>query len=79
MRVLAFLAGGAMLASVPAQAQNYDPNYPICLQTYGRSGNYIACYYTSMAQCSLTASGRAAQCLTNPYFAPATQRKHRVH
>jgi hypothetical protein len=58
-----------MLAAASAQAQTYDPNYPICLQTFGRNGNYIACGYISMAQCRLSASGRAAQCITNPYFA----------
>jgi hypothetical protein len=61
------LVFGAVFA-VPAHAQNYDPNYPVCLQSYGITGNYIACGYTSMAQCNLSASGRAAQCIENPYF-----------
>jgi Protein of unknown function (DUF3551) len=64
-----FLALAMTLAAASAQAQTYDPNYPICLQTFGRNGNYIACGYTSMAQCRLSASGRAAQCIVNPYFA----------
>jgi hypothetical protein len=64
-----------VLAAVPAQAQTYDPDYPVCLQTYGRAGNSIACSYTSMAQCRLSASSRAAQCLTNPYFAPRNSRQ----
>jgi uncharacterized protein DUF3551 len=59
-----------VLAATPAQAQTYDPKFPVCLQTYGRDGSYIACRYTSLAQCRLSASGRPAQCLTNPYFAP---------
>jgi uncharacterized protein DUF3551 len=59
----------AMLAASPARAQAYDPAYPICLQTYGFDGNYIACGCTSMDQCRVTASGRAAQCIVNPYFA----------
>jgi hypothetical protein len=73
MRTLALmlLGIGTMLATAPAQAQTYDPNYPICLQTYGRAGSYIACGYTSLAQCNSSASGRAAQCITNPYFAGA--------
>jgi Protein of unknown function (DUF3551) len=58
----------AMLAASPARAQAYDPAYPICLQTYGFDGNYIACGYTSMDQCRITASGRAAQCIVIPYF-----------
>ena len=70
MRVLACttLAVVAALAAVPARAQTYDPNYPVCLQTYGIAGNDIECSFTSLAQCAASASGRAAQCLTNPYF-----------
>jgi hypothetical protein len=84
MRSLArpVLAVAITLAGASAQAQTYDPNYPICLQTFGRNGNYIACGYTSMAQCRSSASGRAAQCITNPYFAGAipgrTRRPHRM-
>ena len=69
------------LAAAPAQAQTYDPNYPICLQTFGRSGNTISCGYTSMDQCRTSASSRPAQCVVNPYFAGAspgrTRRQHR--
>ena len=71
------LTVGLALAAGPAQAQTYDPNYPICLQTYGRDGGYIACRYTSMGQCRLTASARAAQCIVNPYFAGAAGSSHR--
>jgi Protein of unknown function (DUF3551) len=84
MRTLArlVLATAMTLAAAQAQAQTYDPNYPICLQTFGRDGNYINCRYTSMGQCRLTASGRAAQCVTNPYFAGAdsgrTRRQRRI-
>jgi Protein of unknown function (DUF3551) len=49
----------------------YDPNYPVCLQTYGIGGGSIACGYTSLAQCAQSASVRAAQCITNPYFVGA--------
>lgn len=59
----------AALAPLPVRAQTYDPRYPICLQVYGITGNYIACGYTSMGQCRLSAQGRAAQCIVNPYFA----------
>jgi hypothetical protein len=71
MRTLAglVLATSMTLATASAQAQTYDPNYPICLQTYGRNGNAISCGYTSMQQCRWSAAGRAAQCITNPYFA----------
>ena len=72
MRVsaVAIITMGAILIALPTRAQTYDPDFPICLQTYGRAGNSIDCHYTSMAQCQLSASGIAAQCITNPYFAP---------
>jgi hypothetical protein len=54
---------------MPVQAQTYDPSFPVCIQTYGIDGNYIDCSYTSMGQCQASASGRAAQCISNPYFA----------
>ena len=78
MRTLtkSILAVAMTLAAAPARAQSYDPNYPICLQTFGRNGNAVVC------QCRLAASGRAAQCITNPYFAGAnsgrTRRQHRM-
>lgn len=79
--VLASLAIATVLTAAPARAQTYDPNYPVCLQTYGIDGGYIECGYTSQAQCAQSASGRAAQCITNPYFAgaraPAGQRDRR--
>jgi hypothetical protein len=68
-----------IVAATPVQAQTYDPNYPICLQTYGRAGNYISCRYTAMGQCQMSASGRAAQCITNPYFGRVYRRPPRVY
>jgi hypothetical protein len=60
----------ATLAAAPASAQTYDPSYPVCLRVYGRV-TYNECRYTSMAQCAASASGRAAQCLINPFPANA--------
>jgi Protein of unknown function (DUF3551) len=65
----------AAILGAPARAQTYDPGYPICLQTYGINGNYIACGFTSMDVCRASASGRAAQCITNPYYAGAPLRR----
>ena len=51
-------------------AQTYDPKYPVCLQVYqGFVDYYFECAYTSMAQCRMSASGRAASCVVNPYYA----------
>ena len=68
---LAMLAIVAAAAVETAQAQTYDPNYPVCLRVYGgRLGvNYTDCSFTSLPQCNATASGRPASCLINPYFA----------
>jgi Protein of unknown function (DUF3551) len=63
--------GGLISAPMLAHAQTYDPKYPVCMQKYGLGGGYIDCSYTSLAQCNASASSRAAQCLTNPYFAQA--------
>jgi hypothetical protein len=72
MRVLtmAILAFGAVWAAGPAAAQTYDPDYPVCLHVYGPIV-YYECRYTSLPQCNASASGRAAQCVVNPYFASA--------
>lgn len=67
---LAILAIGAASAAAPAQAQTYDPNYPVCLHVYGKI-SYYECSYTSLAQCNMSAAGRSAQCDVNPYFAHA--------
>ena len=68
---LAILTIATVLATVPARAQTYDPDYPVCLQVAAIHGGYIECGYTSLAQCALSATGRAAQCIINPYFAGA--------
>jgi len=39
--------------------------YPVCLHDYRH--NYYQCSYTSLPQCNASASGRAAQCVINPY------------
>ena len=83
MRVLtmAILTAAAVAAAAPAQAQTYDPHYPVCMQVFGRI-SYFDCRYTSLPQCNATASGRSAECLINPYYVyprskPAIQRHRR--
>ncbi|SHJ26403.1 Protein of unknown function [Bradyrhizobium lablabi] len=71
MRIPALAIFATVSTAAPAWAQTYDPNYPVCLQTYGIGGDAIECGYTSLTQCAQSASGRAAQCITNPYFAGA--------
>ncbi len=61
--------------NAPARAQAYDPHYPVCLQTYGISGSGISCRYPSMEACQVSAMGRAAQCIANPYYGQAGQRR----
>jgi Protein of unknown function (DUF3551) len=75
MRISAFaiLAIGAVSVATPAQAQTYDPGYPVCLHVYGRGAIYYDCSYYTLPQCNASASGRAAQCVINPYYAYAEQ------
>ena len=72
MRSLFFatMAIGAASIAGPAAAQTYAPGYPVCLHVYGPL-TYYECRYTSLAQCNESASGRAAQCVLNPYVANA--------
>ena len=70
MSALAALAMTAVSVAAPAQAQTYGSNYPVCLHVYAPI-NYYECRYTSIGQCNQSASGRAAQCVTNPYAANA--------
>jgi hypothetical protein len=77
----AILAIATLSVAAPAAAQTYSPDYPVCLHVYGLA-IYYECLYTSLAQCNATASGRAADCVVNPYFANAGQpappyRRHR--
>jgi hypothetical protein len=85
MRTLAMglLTIATVLIAAPARTQTYDPSYPVCLQTYGIEGSYIECGYTLLPQCARSASGRAAECIVNPYFAgaraPSGARYRRQH
>jgi hypothetical protein len=76
MRVLAlaFLTIVTVWAAGPIRAQTYNPDYPVCLHVYDLGANYFECAYTSLAQCAMSASGRAAECIVNPYFAGAQER-----
>ncbi|HEX9590910.1 MAG TPA: DUF3551 domain-containing protein [Bradyrhizobium sp.] len=67
---LAILTIATVSAAPSARAQTYDPAYPVCLQIYqGWNDYYFECAYTSLAQCNASASGRAALCMVNPYYA----------
>jgi hypothetical protein len=79
---VAVLAAGTLFAAQPAQAQTYA-GLPVCLHVYGPV-TYYECNYTTLASCNATASGRAAQCILNPYYAnagmdgpPVRHRRHR--
>ena len=79
MRVLALAILTISAASVTssARAQTYDPAFPVCMHVFTRGFNYYDCSYTSLPQCNVSASGRAAQCDINPYYAGATGPKRR--
>jgi hypothetical protein len=67
---LAMLTMATVAAAPSARAQTYNPAYPVCLQVYqGYNDYYFECSYTSLEQCNMSASGRSAQCIVNPYYA----------
>jgi len=68
---LAILTIATVLTAAPARAQTYSPGYPVCLQVYGSEPCSFECDYTMLAQCAQSASGRAAECVINPYLARA--------
>ncbi len=80
MRTLAgiIIALTAVAATTPANAQWYDPRYPVCMQVFGvLSGERMDCIFTSIPQCQASASGRPAMCLINPYFQGAPSSRSR--
>lgn len=64
---------GTWLVASSATAQTYDPRYPVCMHVFsggvGGGGDWYECTFTSLPQCKATASGRAAMCIVNPYYA----------
>ena len=83
LEIGSILVISSILGASPAPAQTYDPRYPVCMEVYSIDGSAIGCGYTTMAQCLASASGRAAQCFVNPYFAGANRKRpvraHRRH
>ena len=75
--ILALLALGTV-AIAPANAQKYDSTSPVCKTNYRWGGEDTDCGYTSLAQCQASASGLAAICSNNPYYAgPPVDRRPR--
>lgn len=75
MRILALaiLTIGTVLAAERARAQTYDPAFPVCMHVVPWGGGaYEDCTYYTMAQCAMSASGRAAQCNVNPFYSGST-------
>ena len=74
MRVLALLTLtiGTLAVAMPARAQTFNPNYPVCLHIFDLGDVSYDCRFNSLAQCNATAAGRSAECEINPYFAADT-------
>jgi Protein of unknown function (DUF3551) len=66
--IWAMLAVAAVSMAAPAQAQTYNPRYPVCLEIHDVEGGWIDCAYDSIPQCQASAAARAAQCRINPFF-----------
>jgi hypothetical protein len=84
---LAILVIGVVSSAAPVRAQTYNPRFPICMHVISSwGGSREDCSYYTMAQCLQTASGLAAQCNINPYYAgardpvaPSDQRYRRAY
>ena len=80
MRILALaiLTIAAVSANSSARAQAYNPRYPVCLKVVENFGaERIECAFTSLEQCAPSAAGRAGQCIVNPFYAGASDRRYR--
>lgn len=64
--IMVILVLGAVSAPQYAHAQIFDPSYPVCIRP--QADDDLDCHFTSLAQCALTASGRSAECVINPYY-----------
>lgn len=72
MRILALviLTVGTALAAEQVRAQTYDPAFPVCMRVVPLGGGHHEdCTYYTIEQCQMSASGRAAQCNPNPFYA----------
>ena len=75
---LAILTMSIALAGGQARAQTYNPRFPVCMAVVPWGGGvYYDCSFYTMDQCRASASGRAAQCDPNPYYAGATASRQR--
>lgn len=84
--ILTLTAIFTLLGVADTSAQRYDPAYPVCMHRYtgggpgGGGSDYYDCTFTSLQQCRATASGLAATCDVNPYYAfngPPPRRPHK--
>lgn len=88
--LLTLTAIATLFVAADASAQRYDPHYPVCMHVYsggprGGGSDWFDCSFTSLEQCRATASGLAATCDVNPYYAfdepppPARKRHKKVY
>ncbi|MBC9878423.1 DUF3551 domain-containing protein [Bradyrhizobium sp. INPA01-394B] len=87
LSLLTLTAIATMFMAADASAQTYDPRYPVCMHVFttggrGGGGDYFDCSFTSLPQCRASASGLAASCDVNPYFAfdeppPPPRKRHK--
>ncbi|WP_322517249.1 DUF3551 domain-containing protein [Rhodopseudomonas palustris] len=68
---------GGMLALLGLTGIAEARDYPVCLRIYQNYRDwYDECSYTSIPQCRMSASGRAAECIENPWYtAPQPAKK----
>src|SRR5882757_5723274 len=60
-----------MIATAAWAGSRYDPKYAVCMEAYGSDGTRLECFFDTMEQCKMSASGSSGTCFNNPgYVAP---------
>jgi hypothetical protein len=80
MRTALFAALPVILISLAGASPAAARDYPYCLEQYGPT-SYKECAYSTMEQCKMSASGRAASCYRDPFYPvyeePRVERRYR--
>ncbi len=67
MRTILFAALSMIALPIIGASSASARDYPYCLEQYGPA-QYRECAYSTMEQCKMAASGRAASCFRDPFF-----------
>jgi hypothetical protein len=67
MRTILLAALSMIAIPIAGSSSAAARNYPYCLEQYGPV-QYRECAYSTLEQCKMSASGRAASCYRDPFY-----------